>query len=261
MLPSKKPFLADEELGKKDDDHRLRPGRSQQFRPKQWRPPRPRRLLVGLVALYLLYLFFKNMPTDLPPAPERFNPAFAQARQAALQLQQQLQSPSLTDTKQGPPDRDDSDTASKNEHYYDGKINFYSLAKSLHRFQGQSSRYKKPTNHVVMFAAASLRSVSDLLPLACQMANRRVNEVHFVLMGRDDVSIEGIQRVNGLDDASCPVNWHGTFQKCRFFLDQDTHRYLLQTLDQTMLNGQRILVWRERWWRVSPTFAPTSFLE
>ncbi|OOF97451.1 hypothetical protein ASPCADRAFT_44749 [Aspergillus carbonarius ITEM 5010] len=148
------------------------------------------------------------MPTDLPPAPERFNPAFAQARQAALQLQQQLQSPSLTDTKQGPPDRDDSDTASKNEHYYDGKINFYSLAKSLHRFQGQSSRYKKPTNHVVMFAAASLRSVSDLLPLACQMANRRVNEVHFVLMGRDDVSIEGIQRVNGLDDASCPVNWH-----------------------------------------------------
>ncbi|PYI11166.1 hypothetical protein BO78DRAFT_359717 [Aspergillus sclerotiicarbonarius CBS 121057] len=204
MLPSRRPFLADEELGKKDDDHRVRPGRTQQWRPKQWKPPRPRRLLLGLVALYLLYLFFKNMPTDLAPAPERFNPAFAQARQAALQLQQQqLQSPPLAHTPQGPPDRDESDTESTDELYYDGKINFYSLAQSLHRFQGQSSRY-----HVVIFAAASLKSVSDLLPLACQMANRKFNEVHFVLMGREDVSIEGIQRVNGLDDASCPVNWH-----------------------------------------------------
>ncbi|RAL00927.1 uncharacterized protein BO80DRAFT_425322 [Aspergillus ibericus CBS 121593] len=208
MLPSRRPFLADEELGKKDDDHRVRPSHTQQWRPKQWKPPRPRRLLLGLVALYLLYLFFKNMPTDLPPAPERFNPAFAQARQAALQLQQQQQLPSLADTQQGPPDRVKSNTELNNDHYYDGKINFYSLAKSLHRFQGQSSRYGKPTNHVVIFAAASLKSVSDLLPLACQMATRKVNEVHFVLMGREDVSIEGIQRVNGLDDASCPVNWH-----------------------------------------------------
>ncbi|GLA80524.1 hypothetical protein AtubIFM56815_001348 [Aspergillus tubingensis] len=224
MWPSKRPFLADEELGKKDDDHQSRTVHSQPWRSKQWKPPRPRRFVLGIVALYLLYLFFKNMPTDLAPAPERFNPALAQARQAALRFQQEhlqqqsqqqgqqekeeLQPPLSGAPPQGPPERNEADAKPSDELYYNGKINFYYLAKSLHRFQGQVSRYQKPTSHAVVFAAASLESVSDLLPLACQMAGRKLNEVHMVLLGRDDVSIEGIQRVNGIDDANCPVNWH-----------------------------------------------------
>ncbi|GKZ18102.1 hypothetical protein AbraIFM66951_004670 [Aspergillus brasiliensis] len=218
MWASRRPFLADEELGKKDDDHRFRTANTQPWRSKQWKPPRPRRFVLGIVALYLLYLFFKNMPTDLAPAPERFNPALAQARQAAFRLQQEhlqqqsqqqeLQPLSSGAPPQGPPERTEADAEPSDEVYYNGKINFYYLAKSLHRFQGSVSRYQKPTSHAVVFAAASLESVSDILPLACQMAGRKVNEVHLVLLGRDDVSIEGIQRVNGIDDANCPVNWH-----------------------------------------------------
>jgi mannose-6-phosphate isomerase-like protein (cupin superfamily) len=45
------------------------------------------------------------------------------------------------------------------------------------------------------------------------MAHHRVNEVHLVLMGRDDVSIEGIQRVNGIEDGDCPIHWHGMFRR------------------------------------------------
>lgn len=200
------------------------------------------------------------MPTDLAPAPERFNPAFAHARQAAFRLQQEhlqqqqpqqqqeLQPPSSGAPPQGPPEQSEADARPSDELYYNGKINFYYLAKSLHRFQGQVSRYQKPTSHAVVFAAASLESVSDLLPLACQMAGRRLNEVHMVLLGRDDVSIEGIQRVNGIDDANCPVNWHGTFCEVstHHHLPQGTHLFVLQMLGQTMHNGQQMPVWRER---------------
>jgi hypothetical protein len=61
-----------------------------------------------------------------------------------------------------------------------------------------------------MFAAASLHSVSDMVPLACKMAAKRLNHVHFVLMGKEDVSIEGIKQVNGISDPECPMTWHGT---------------------------------------------------
>jgi hypothetical protein len=56
-----------------------------------------------------------------------------------------------------------------------------------------------------------LRSISDLIPLACEMARQTANEVHFALMGRHNVSIEGIQYVNGISVADCPMYWHGVF--------------------------------------------------
>jgi hypothetical protein len=42
------------------------------------------------------------------------------------------------------------------------------------------------------------------------MAAKRLNHVHFVLMGKEDVSIEGIKQVNGISDPECPMTWHGT---------------------------------------------------
>ena len=72
--------------------------------------------------------------------------------------------------------------------------------------------------HAVVFAASSLRGVSDLLPLVCGMANRTINNVHFVLMGRNDLSIEGIQYVNRVRDGDCPIHWHGTFHITRFVI-------------------------------------------
>lgn len=194
--------MGDEELGKKDDDHKPRSDREHRWHSKtRWRPSRPRRWAIGLIVLYLTYLFFKNMPTDLTPVRDR--PAFTNPNQWS----HPATSPAIPE--QGPPPRDDTAPDNTEDLYYDGEVKFYNLAASLKRFQKTGTRNGRPVNHAVLFAGASLGGVSDLLPLACQMARQRTNTVHLVLMGRDDVSIEGIQRVNGIDKEGCPLHWHG----------------------------------------------------
>ncbi|KAL5362378.1 hypothetical protein BJX96DRAFT_166620 [Aspergillus floccosus] len=204
MLSSRRHLIADEELGKKDDDHKRRSDREHLWHSNsQWRLPR-RRSVLTLIALYLLYLFFKNMPTDLTPVRER--PVFAQSQQIPpTQWSRPAPSPVIPDRT--PPSRDESTADKKENFYYEGEVKFYGLAASLKLFQKLGSHRGTPSRDVVV-AGASLESISDLLPLACRMATQKMNEVHFVLMGRDDVSIEGLQRVNGISNEDCPINWH-----------------------------------------------------
>lgn len=139
------------------------------------------------------------MPTGLSPAAERYNPELAKARQK-----------DKTPYQEAPP-RDEATedvNGHKEDYYYDGLIRLNALVASLRRLQRPDP--KEPiVSHPVAFAGSDLRSVSDLLPLACEMARRKANDVHFVLMGRDDVSIEGIQHVNAINADNCPVLWHG----------------------------------------------------
>lgn len=204
MAPTKIPLRADEELGKKDDDHRI--SDQTRFRPLQKsRIPRPRRLLVLLIALLLVYEFFKHMPTGLTPAAERYNPKIA-ALKHQNPTSPQASVPSPTAPKVHiPPKAEVEHEQYKEQASYDGKIHFYELAQSLPR----GKRPAIAASEAVMFAAASLHSVSDMLPLACRMAAKRQNRVHFVLMGKEDMSIDGIKQVNGVDDPECPVTWHG----------------------------------------------------
>ncbi|OOQ89320.1 hypothetical protein PEBR_27407 [Penicillium brasilianum] len=197
------PLRADEELGKKDDDHRIPDPTG--FRLLQnSRIHRPRRLIAVLVTLLLLYEFFKHMPTDLTPAAERYNPKIAA-------LKKQNPTPPLASVHSPTPPKvyisqeveiDHKEQAEQAS--YDGKIHFYELAQSLPRKQWPATL----ASEVVLFAAASLHSVSDMLPLACGMAAKRVNHVHFVLMGKEEVSIDGIKQVNGISDHECPITWH-----------------------------------------------------
>ncbi|KAL2821636.1 armadillo-type protein [Aspergillus granulosus] len=200
MPPSKRPFLADEKLGKKDDDHRPKTPLEQQWQPKLWKRPRRRRILLTILMLYLLYLFFKNMPTDLPPARERMNSRLSQTQHV---LPDAAPPPGIFTS--GPPPRDEPSRGNEDDYYYEGKLQFYELGKSLKLFQQPMGQ---ATSSAVVFAAANLGSVSDLLPLACRMVDRKLNKVHFVVMGRDDISIEDIQRVNGMTKTSCPIHWH-----------------------------------------------------
>src|SRR3954451_23688531 len=66
MPSSKRLFADDEELGKKDDDHRPTDGAMVSPTLRIWRLRR-KRVLIGIFALYLLYLFIKHIPTDVPP--------------------------------------------------------------------------------------------------------------------------------------------------------------------------------------------------
>lgn len=179
----------DAELGKKFDDSHEKADR---FKPRKasftlpWRLRRRRRVLLFLVGAYLLYLFFKNMPTDLRPAVERYDPRFAKPRPVQPPIHQEDVSP------------DDEDEE------YDGPLRFPELSKSMYHARAVT----KGTDNSVLFAAADLSSVSDLIPLACEMARYRANTVHFALMGREEVSVKGIRRVNGISDTDCPVFWH-----------------------------------------------------
>jgi hypothetical protein len=42
------------------------------------------------------------------------------------------------------------------------------------------------------------------------MALKERNQVHFALMGRDDISMDILKAVNGVEDG-CKINFHGMF--------------------------------------------------
>ncbi|KAJ5620418.1 hypothetical protein N7510_004402 [Penicillium lagena] len=202
MAPQKLPLWADEELGKKDDDHRPL---STRFEPRrQWKKPRPRRILLTLVAVGALWLFFKYMPTDLAPAAERYSPDLARLRQQNhVPLRDAAKVPAIPKAE---PSQQNQEIDINPGDGYDGEVQFYQLAKSLPRHKYPEK--EKMASSAVVFAASSLPCVSDLLSLACRMAGKRVNSVHFVLMGKDEVSIEGIKEVNRIADSECPMTWH-----------------------------------------------------
>ncbi|KAJ5120609.1 uncharacterized protein N7515_009997 [Penicillium bovifimosum] len=206
MTPAKMPLRADEEMGKKDDDHR--PSDQARFLPLRHRVTyRPRRILLAIIALVLVYEFFKHMPTDVRPAAERYNPGFNPA--VARLREDKLAKLTGTDTapavnKPGTTPPATALDSIREPEVNEEDIKFPQLAHSLPRYKYT----RKVASRAVLFAASSLHSVSDLLPLACRMTSERLNYVHFVLVGKEEVSIEGIKEVNGIRDADCPLTWH-----------------------------------------------------
>ncbi|KAL5002113.1 hypothetical protein BDV10DRAFT_130514 [Aspergillus recurvatus] len=131
MLFSKRLFLADEELGKKDDDHRPKHHHDLRWQPKPWKHPRRRRILLIPTIIYLFYVFFKNMPTDIPPARDRLKSNLPPTQHVIFDARLP---PGLT---QPEPPRVESDTNIKDELYYKGKLQFYHLASTLKLFSGR----------------------------------------------------------------------------------------------------------------------------
>lgn len=195
-------FAGDEELGKKNDDHRpmnSAPSSTAWSARKPARGFRKRRIVYSLCAVLFLYLFVKNIPTDLGP-----NSMRADSRVYKGPRESKLPAKSLEPPTKKPPRPIKASEAE--EHYHDGPIKFYMLAASLHavaRFGGQLE-----SNKNVMFAAASLKSLSEIVPLACEMASWDRNDVHLAVMGRDDMKIEEIKRLNGAAE-ECNIHWHG----------------------------------------------------
>lgn len=205
-------FTGDEELGKKDDDHRPTQWGARSSAGKAWKGPRRRRIIFGIIGIYLVYLFFKNMPTDLPKVA---NPRLPYAPGGSqTQAQSRAQSNSLSSGAQssirrtpptGPPPHPEKTEEEK--HFFNGPIKFYLLAETLQdAFGRHGAHYGHAT---VLFAASSLKSAANILPMACDMAKYGRNSVHFALMGRDDIPILTVQKLNGVTDADCPIKWHG----------------------------------------------------
>ncbi|TGJ81597.1 hypothetical protein E0Z10_g7177 [Xylaria hypoxylon] len=211
-------FMSEEELGKKDDDHK--PVNSAGLRRStSWQPSRvpPRRSLkrVGLVfaVAVFVYLFVHNIPVLGPndrmrrptypssqghpssrpnqPSPDiaMYPPDPAAHAQAQAQAQAQTQTLALN-------------TLERN---FNGPIKFLNLATSLQAIA--NTRGSQENNRNVVFAAANLKSAATLLPMACQMGTELKNYVHFALLGRSSISMEQLWEVNGIDK-SCIVIFH-----------------------------------------------------
>ena len=202
MPLSRRGHINDENvLGKRDDNYRPSGNDSNN---QTWHAPRKSRIFFGLLAVVFLYLFFKNLPEGLTPARERYDPRLPGGFDARVT------------TRPYPPPTRPKD-AGKNEPsflpprpslkvsdlYYDGPIKFYYLANSLNAaLSGADSRRN------VLFAAANLKSVANILPIACDMALQERNVVHFAVMGRENVGIQEINQANGVTPDSCPISWH-----------------------------------------------------
>lgn len=142
--------------------------------------------------LVIVYYFFKNMPKGLenpshrphyipsngplPPAPARAPPIAAGKEEIGPVL-----------------------------HDFNGPIKFYQLASTLRSVS--HTRGSESVNTNILFAAASLKSAATLLPIACDMALRERNFVHFALMGRDDIPMDILQSVNGITK-DCKIIFH-----------------------------------------------------
>ncbi|KAF1982213.1 hypothetical protein K402DRAFT_397805 [Aulographum hederae CBS 113979] len=202
ILPTR-PFLNDEELGKRDDDHK--PGLGSPIRAwiRPWRY-RKRRLLTGLLVVVLLWLFIYNIPTDLGPS--RVGIRRPMMTKEGLRP---LAAGDVVDKTAGtapPREADDGAAGMESQHYYNGLIKFYKLASSLHAIS-RTQGYRR-VNRNVLFAASNLKSVANLIPLACAMAEADRNYVHMVLLGRDNIPLETIQEINGVNLGTCNIFWH-----------------------------------------------------
>ncbi|KAH8912482.1 hypothetical protein BR93DRAFT_79909 [Coniochaeta sp. PMI_546] len=197
-------FLSDEELGKKDDDHKpavLPTIRSQQH----WTPARPsprktlKRLALAIVIGFAVYLFIHNIPTDLPIRDHR-RPVYTHGDGETIHPFQ----PPSKKSKPPPPSHAGHD-AEAPVPAYSGPVKFMNLAGSLHAIS--STRGGFVMNKNILFAASSLKSAAALLPIACQMGSELRNYVHFALMSRSEIEIDELRAVNGVDE-SCHVIFH-----------------------------------------------------
>ncbi|KAJ4310097.1 hypothetical protein N0V84_011147 [Fusarium piperis] len=179
-------WVGDEEMAKKDDDHHIH---GHNARLPQWQATRaPRRRALGRLVAYVVFaslIFYVVYSLILSP------------------------SDSATDRRQSAPDRESAPGHGANrggqDKAYNGPLRFPELAKTLRNIQGTGGSYEKNRN--VLFAASSLKSVSTLLPMACQMSAQDLNHVHFAVAGRSEVPLKELLQINGIDD-SCKLFLH-----------------------------------------------------
>ncbi|EEP80381.1 conserved hypothetical protein [Uncinocarpus reesii 1704] len=194
---SRRIFLADEELGKKDDDHHRKTAHFRRPSSTFWRLPRRRRAFVLIIGIVLCYLLFTAISS--------LNPSYDEPLESTRTVRPSYPVHNAILRPKGPPPLPDK-RQERRDHYFNGPIKFYSLAKSLYSIRGFVGYNRE--NKIVLFAVANLKCLSNLLPLACEMSRQKLNRVHIALLGRDGISIERIQEVNGYNESDCSLVWH-----------------------------------------------------
>lgn len=196
MSSSKHLFLSDEELGKKYDDHNHRDSIYGLSLGSFWRRlPRRRRIALVFFVAFVVFIFCKHIPTRVGDVSQR-----------SQLLDDPWLRPSGETNVESEPAEIDSTQDENGIKYYRGPIDFESLFESL--YSTRSLNYDADQESVI-FATGQLKSLGDMLPVACDMAARKRSTVHLAIMGRDEIPLADIQRANGFREEDCPVTWHG----------------------------------------------------
>ncbi|KAL8935285.1 MAG: hypothetical protein Q9216_005504, partial [Gyalolechia sp. 2 TL-2023] len=198
-------FADDEDFGKKSDDRKpkkpnILPSWSTRTTASSAPAYRRKSVLYALIACIVLYFFFLNIPEPTNPPTKR--PQYIKPSPHAPQNPNQPKAIPETPTQKPPRPEKPSEAE---QHYYDGPIKFYNLAVSLRGIAWLRGQIEYNRN--VLFVASNLRSASELIPIACEMASWEKADVHFALMGRDDLEMDEMKTLNGVDEW-CNVNWH-----------------------------------------------------
>ncbi|EFE29771.1 uncharacterized protein ARB_03112 [Trichophyton benhamiae CBS 112371] len=204
MSSSKHLFLSDEELGKKYDDHNRRDSTYGLSLGNFWRRfPRRRRIALVFFVAFVVFIFCKHIPTRVGDVSQR-----------SQFLDDPWLRPSSETNVGSEPAEIDSTPDEDGIKYYRGPIEFESLFESL--YSTRSLSYDADQESVI-FATGQLKSLGDMLPVACDMAARKRSSVHLAIMGRDEIPLADIQRANGFREEDCPVTWHAP----RAFITRD----------------------------------------
>ncbi|KAF1737628.1 hypothetical protein CRV24_003250 [Beauveria bassiana] len=104
------------------------------------------------------------------------------------------------------------DKISNSARYYKGVIKFHALAQDLLKL---SSAPPGPGIDSVLFAASSLQSAANVLPMACERAASQKDRILFALFGDSDIDLQQLLKVNGIDEACkiLAIDFLATFVK------------------------------------------------
>lgn len=219
MRPRLDPELGVVASAKKDDDLYAKGGGNGKGQNGAWRakngpriPPRKTFKRLGLLVLFAVavYVFIHNIPTDLGPQDSKRHPSYANTHPGGSY--QYTPSPPPPDAIPG--DGRGAVVASRD---FDGPVRFLELAETLHAIS--ATKGQQQINKNVLFMASSIKSVNTLLPIACQMGRELRAYVHFVLISRNEVSLQQLRDINSIDD-SCHILFHGkrSLRYCRLAL-------------------------------------------
>ena len=202
-------FPADEEHGKRNDDFKSK-NKSNSWLSKSSKTPifRRKRVLGFIVGCVILYVFAHNVP-KLGPQDSRYirkyGRAYPEPREPANNGEDLWRQAQQADDPPDPPATPDT-TSGQDAQDFEGPVRFYYLASSLHAISKTAGQRAKNKN--ILFTASDLKSAADLIPMACQMARWKKNNVHMALMGREEMAMDEVKKVNDVDGDLCPIFWH-----------------------------------------------------
>ncbi|KIV99568.1 uncharacterized protein PV09_08746 [Verruconis gallopava] len=215
-------------VGKKDDDRKV-PSGAGGGPAAAWvgsvgmgRLRSRRRIALIACAVLAVWLFLRNIPAEFWEPNETgamriakfhsgtdhagFRPVENTQPKADAALAEGRTSPGQAASGLQPPPRSKGKKAKEDTYYYDGPIVFPNLKETLRGIQ-RTMGFRR-VNQNVLFVASSLKSLSTIIPLACEMTRHKDNFVHVAVLGRSDLDVEEIVRINGVDADECKVFWH-----------------------------------------------------